>query len=112
MIERIAIFLSETYPRKLADLGLTPSSADGGDAGHLQDAAAALRSKVRCDGLAHPKRAEEVGIHDLACGLLGDFLDRSCQDVAGVVNHDVQPPGHLDGRCHRSEYSGAVTDIQ
>jgi hypothetical protein len=60
--------------------------------GHLDDPPAALGAQVRQHGPDELDGSGEVGGDDVADLLVGQFLGRAEQPVAGVAGHDVDVP--------------------
>jgi hypothetical protein len=76
----------------------------------LQDAAAALRTKMRKRGADQLDRADKVGV-DLVANLFVPHLLRGAhQAVARVADHDVDPaergPGVIDDAADRGSPTG------
>src|SRR6202012_675565 len=74
--------------------------ADGRD---LQDVAAALLAQERQRRLGDPECPQHVGLQLGPQLVLGDLLDHPEVPVAGVADHDANPPEVLVRRRHRGE---------
>ena len=85
---------------------------DAADRGHLDDVPAALLAQIRQRGLGDPQRAEHVRL-DLVAGIgFGQLFDEAELAVAGVVDHDVQPPEVIVGLLDRGEVRVPIGDVQ